>query len=122
MERITWAPSTADSRQAQVLEASKGAYYITTFRKGTKWLRSELVGQRIELFDEKTQRVFATGEVVVVKYSLFHNIGIEDYFGQPNPEISYHDMLAVMKTVYGGEYDDNTGTTVVTLDHIELVD
>jgi len=120
MERITWAPSTADGRQEQVKLAATGPFYITTFRKGTKWLRPELVGQRVELFDESKQTVFATATVTSVKYSTFEELSPEDYFGQTNPDISSEEMLAVMKTVYG-EYDSTTGTTVVTLDGVELI-
>jgi hypothetical protein len=84
-------------------------------------LRPELVGQRVELFDEKTQAVFATAEVASIKYCLFHTIGEEDYYGQSYPEISVDEMLGVMKSVYDDEYDMNTGTTIVALVHIELV-
>lgn len=122
MERITWAPSTADSRQAQVIEAATDpAYYITTFRKGPKWLRPELVGERIELFDEKTQKVFATGLVLAVKYTPFQEINAEDYFGQPQPNITTDEMLQIMRNVYGGHYENDTLTTVVTLGNLELV-
>lgn len=120
MERITWAPSTADGRQEQVKEASKGPYYITTFRKGSKWLRPELIGQRVELFDEGKREVFATAVVLSVKYSAFEDATIEDYYGLSDPDTSSHAMLTVMRDVYG-EYDERTGTTVVTLDKVELI-
>lgn len=122
MRRITWAPSTADSRQQQVIEAAKGPFYITTFRKGTKWLDPELItsAERVELFDEKTQKVFATAMVTAIKFLRFHELSSEDYFGQPDTDISADEMLMVMKRVYG-EYDMNTPTTVLMLSHVELV-
>lgn len=120
MERITWAPSTADGRQEQVKLAATGPFYITTFRKGSKWLRPELVGQRVELFDEGKGEVFATAVVLAVKYSKFEDLNIEDYYGQSDPDVSSQAMLTTLRDVYG-EYEESTGTTVVMLDKVELV-
>lgn len=110
MEQILWQPFTAESRQKQI---AGPVTFITTFRKGTKWLRPELIGQTVELVDQKDNRTFAAARVTAVKACRFGDIDQIDHDRQSGDMLP-SARLEIMKRVYG-EYDKDTLTTVVTL-------
>jgi hypothetical protein len=111
MEQILWQPFTAESRKRQI--EKDGKERISTYRKGTKWLRPELVGQRVELVDQTDNSVFATAEVISVKASKFKDLDTIDHWRQSG-DMTVEARLGIMQKVYG-EYDEDTITTVVTL-------
>jgi len=116
METIYWKPFTAESRKHQLQE---GPGLITTFRKGTKWLKPELVGQTVQLVDEKDNSVFATAVVASVKATRFGWIEQIDHNRQSG-DMTPEARLDIMRKVYG-DYDADTLTTVVTLGSVEVV-
>jgi len=115
MERMLWKPWTAASRRTQLAATPEK---ITTFRQGVKWLRPELVGQRVELFDEAAKTVFATAEVISVKAAKFRDLDDIDHDRQSG-DMTPENRLKVMQSVYGTDYSTDTLTTVVTLGNIE---
>src|SRR5258708_29414863 len=125
MEKILWVQFTAEARQRQLASSPD---FITTFRKGPKWLRPDLVGQRVQLVNchkfhyppcDENCEVFAEGTVVNVSYQKFKNISEVDHSRQSSDMTPEH-RLEVMKAVYG-EYDENTQTTVVTSGEVSVV-
>jgi len=117
IERISFQPFTAEWRRKQV--AANGPNWpISTFRKGPKWLRAELVGQRVELFDEGTQSVFATAKVFSVKLCAFEDLDAWDWDRQTS-DLVLGDGLEIMRKVYG-EYELSTPTCVITLSDVEI--
>lgn len=118
MERISWKPWTAVSRQSQLSDTPG---LVTTYRAGTKWLRPELIGQRVEFFDEGTERVFATAEVISVKATRFGDIDSIDHVRQSG-DMTVENRLKIMQSVYGADFNENSLTTVVTLGRISLAD
>lgn len=126
MERILWVQHTAEARMAQL---RRGAGKITTYRKGTKWLRPELVGQEVELVNCSAYHfppctdaceVFATARVLSVKACQYKDIGEIDHSRQSG-DMTPEARLNIMKSVYKGEYDENTLTTVITLEVLGYV-
>lgn len=116
MEQILWKNFTAGPRKEQLATHPDK---ITTFRKGTKWLRPELVGQRVELLDQDNNQVFATAKVLSVKATAFGDIDFLDHERQSS-DMTPEDRLQIMRRVYG-EYDNSTLTTVVTLGEISVL-
>lgn len=126
MEKILWVAFTAEARKKQ-LESSPS--FITTFRKGAKWLRADLIGKRVELVncqiahpnpcDERCE-VFARATVIAVKSCAFKNIEQVDHQRQSS-DMTTSNRLQVMMKVYG-QYDEDTLTTVITLGDIEVTD
>jgi hypothetical protein len=115
MERMSWKDFTAKMRREQI---ATGGDILTTFRKGDKWLKASLVGQRVELFDEGTETVFATAEVLSVKACRFSDIDATDHMRQSR-DMTEVARLDIMRQVYG-EYDESTLTTVVTIGNVRL--
>jgi hypothetical protein len=115
MEQMLWQPFTAESRKRQI--EKDGKERISTYRKGTKWLRPELVGQRVELVDQTDNSVFATAEVISVKAVKFKDLDTIDHWRQSS-DMTEEARLGIMQKVYG-EYDEDTLTTVVTLGNID---
>lgn len=119
MESILWVQHTADARKLQL---ERGAGTITTYRKGTKWLRPELIGQEVQFVNcHKFHQppcgpdceVFGVGIVLAVKACRFADIDDIDHQRQSS-DMGINERLRVMQSVYG-EYDGNTITTVITL-------
>jgi hypothetical protein len=128
MERINWKPWAAVSRRKQLAggqDEATAVYQttpdkVTTYRAGTKWLRPELVGQRVEFFDEGAEKVFATAEVVAVKVTRFGDIDAVDHCRQSG-DMTVENRLKIMQSVYGADFNENSLTTVVTLGRIEVL-
>lgn len=78
MEQFLWKNFTAGPRREQIRGITHFSK-ITTFRKGTKWLRPELVGQRVQLLDQDNNQVFAEATVLAVKATRFTDIDIADH-------------------------------------------
>lgn len=115
-EIMLWKDFTAAAREAQLATLPDK---ITTFRKGTKWLRPELVGQRVVLWDEGKELAFATAKVLSVKAVGFGDIDQVDHDRQSG-DMTPEARLEIMRKVYG-DYDLNTLTTVVTLGEISVL-
>lgn len=117
MEKILWQPWTKVAREKQIAQDPDK---ITTFRKGTKWLRPELVGQTIELAGTADNVVFATARVISVKAAKFADIDEIDHVRQSS-DMTPDNRLKVMQSVYE-DFNENSITTVVTLgDIVEVV-
>lgn len=113
--RITWQPFTAAPRRDLV---QSGPALMTTFRKGDKYLKSDLVGERVEFLDETDNSVFAIGRVVSVKACRFGDIDPSDHARQSS-EMTPENRLEVMKRAYKDpDYSMDTLTTVVTIGDI----
>lgn len=85
MENILWVQHTADAHKEQL---ERGAGIITTFRKGTKWLRPELIGQTMGLVNcsvahmppcSDACELFGTATVISVKACKFDEIEALDH-------------------------------------------
>lgn len=85
MENILWVQHTAEARKKQL---AAGGGLITTFRKGTKWLRPELIGQTVGLVNcnvahqppcTNACELFGTATVVSVKSCKFGDIDFIDH-------------------------------------------
>lgn len=113
MEQILWQPWTLNQRLKQI---ARDPEKITTYRKGTKWLRPELVGQRVELAATQGGQVFATATVISVKAARFSDIDEIDHQRQSS-DITPEGRLKVMQSVYEG-FNEDTITTIVTLGEI----
>lgn len=117
MITMNWKPWTAVTRKETV--AAKPTL-MTTFRAGTKWLDPSLVGARVQLVDESNNQVFAHCTIISVKAVLFKNIDQVDHERQ-SLDMTPERRLAVMQSVYGPDFGENSLTVVVTLGEIEAV-
>lgn len=108
---------TAAARRRQIELRPDRA--LVTFRAGDKWLRSELIGLRVELLDEEAGLIFATAEVVAVKVCRFRDISGEDWDRQSDEMIAGETGLTVMRYAYGSDFHADTIVTVVTLDRVK---
>lgn len=126
LESILWVQFTAEARKKQLSSAPR---LVTTFRKGTKWLRPDLIGKRVRLVNchaahmgscTNTCEVFAHATVISVKASYFADIDLIDHDRQSSEMTTPAQRLNTMVLVYG-EYDVTTVTTVITLGNISLV-
>lgn len=126
MESILWVAFTAEARKKQLSESPNA---ITTFRKGPKWLRPELIGQRVKLVNCKVFHqppctedceVFAEGTVSGISYQRFADISEVDHARQSS-DMTPENRLKIMQKVYGQDYDGNTLTTVVTITDLRVL-
>ena len=116
MITMKWKPLTAGPRREQTSQTPK---LLTTFRKGTRWLDPELVGQPVSFVDETDGSVFAIGTIVSVKAVKFGDIDPSDHARQTHEMMTPEKRLEIMQRVYGDDYGMETLTTVVTLGNIK---
>lgn len=114
--KISWKPFTAEERKKQ-LEGNVSV--VTTFRKGDKWCKAENIGQEVEFVDEADNSIFAVGVIQSAKICAFKDINTLDHSHQSN-DMTKEARLGVMQKVYG-EYTEDTLTTVVTINKIQIV-
>jgi hypothetical protein len=126
MVSILWVQHTAYARLEQLGHRPK---YITTFRKGEKWLRPELIGTQVKLVNCGKAHsgpcgagceLFGYATISKISYQSFSEITVEDHVRQSS-DMTPAERLNIMRSVYG-EYDSDTLTTVITLRNPLLLD
>lgn len=110
--KISWQPFTAAPRKKLIQSEPQ---LMTTFRKGDKYLKSDLIGEKVEFVDETDGSIFATGRIVSVKACRFGDIDPSDHARQSS-EMTPDNRLLVMQRAYKDPtYGYDTLTTVVTI-------
>jgi hypothetical protein len=109
VEQLTWKPWTAQGQKPKLL---------TAYRKGLRWARPEFVGSRVELLDEDKGGVFATALIISIKVCRFRDIDPLDHARQSS-DMTIAQRLDILKMVYGGQYDMDTMTTVITIGDLQ---